>query len=278
MIIDAGIHAYRASSNEWPWVDPAMRMHPAEATGEQTIALMDESGVDGTIIVSTWRTYGSDTGYAEAVQRSHPDRIRLVAPIIPEMPGIAERVREWSDVPGAVGIRLMFLRDDGVGSDHLGVAAAITEATAVGMPVNIHCTGRLDVIADLATRHPDAQLVLDQVGMTQPFAPPAPQDPFVDLGVVLELARFPNVALKFCGALTYSRQPFPHRDLWEPLGQVLDQFGAERCMWGTDWQRTTEFVDYDQTVRAFRHEWPLGDTDRAELMGGTAVRLYRWFR
>jgi len=65
------------------------------------------------------------------------------------------------------------------------------------------------------------------------------------------------VAIKITGACTYSLQSFPYRDLWEPVGRVIDTFGVDRCMWGTDWTRTTNIVSYDQDVSAFRDHWPL---------------------
>ena len=99
---------------------------------------------------------------------------------------------------------------------------------------------------------------------------------FSDLPQVLDLARHPNVAVKLTGSGTYSHQPFPYRDVWAPVDQVISAFGVERCMWGTDWQRTIEFLSYEQGVSSFRDHWLVSDSDKAALMGGTAARIYRW--
>jgi predicted TIM-barrel fold metal-dependent hydrolase len=116
------------------------------------------------------------------------------------------------------------------------------------------------------------------MGLEQPHFPPAPPDVLAELDQVLALARHPNVAIKLTGACTYSRRPFPYDDLWEPIGRVLDAYGIDRCMWGTDWQRATPILSYDEALRAFRDHWPLSDADRAALLGGTAMRLYGWER
>jgi hypothetical protein len=44
-------------------------------------------------------------------------------------------------------------------------------------------------------------------------------------------------------ACTLSPQPFPYRDIWDPLGRVFDVFGFDRCMWGTDWTRRRQPTD-----------------------------------
>ncbi len=55
--------------------------------------------------------------------------------------------------------------------------------------------------------------MLDHLGLSQPFEPPAPKEPFGDLSAVVSLAAFDNVAIKISGACTLSIQPFPYLDL-----------------------------------------------------------------
>jgi predicted TIM-barrel fold metal-dependent hydrolase len=93
---------------------------------------------------------------------------------------------------------------------------------------------------------------------------------------VLALATHDNVAIKITGACTLSREPFPYRDIWEPLGRIFDAFGMHRCMWGTDWTRAVKLLTYRQGVDAFRVSDRLSESDRAALMGGTLQRVYRW--
>jgi predicted TIM-barrel fold metal-dependent hydrolase len=49
-------------------------------------------------------------------------------------------------------------------------------------------------------------------------------------------------------------------------------------MWGTDWTRTLPFLTYEQATNAFREHWPLSSTERAALMGESALRIYKWNR
>ena len=58
--------------------------------------------------------------------------------------------------------------------------------------------------------------------------------------------------------------------------RIIDAFGLDRCLWGTDWTRAVAFLTYEQGVEAFRATDRLSDADRARLMGGTATAIYGW--
>ena len=68
----------------------------------------------------------------------------------------------------------------------------------------------------------------------------------------------------------------PYADIWEPLHRIFDAFGLERCLWGTDWTRAVNLLNYEQGVEAFRLTDTLSDADRAILMGGALTSIYRW--
>jgi L-fuconolactonase len=118
--------------------------------------------------------------------------------------------------------------------------------------------------------------VIDHLGLQQPFEPPVPAAPFADLPSLLALAAHDNIVVKISGACTLSHQPFPYTDIWDPLGRILDAFGFDRCMWGTDWTRAVALLTYQQGVEAFRVTDRLSDTDRAALMGKTLEQIYSW--
>ena len=118
--------------------------------------------------------------------------------------------------------------------------------------------------------------MIDHLGLQQPPAPPAPPQPFGELPKVLALAAHSNIAIKISGACTLSHEPFPYKDMWDPLGRIFDAFGLDRCMWGTDWTRAVALLTYQQGVEAFRVTDRLSGSDRATLMGDTLARIYIW--
>jgi predicted TIM-barrel fold metal-dependent hydrolase len=157
-----------------------------------------------------------------------------------------------------------------------GLARVLEAAARHGLPLNLLAWGKLDQVAELAARHPDTSIVVDHIGLAQPFEPPAPKEPWADLPNVLALAKHKNVSIKISGACTLSHQPFPYPDIWDPLARIFDAYGLDRCMWGTDWTRAVKLLTYKQGVDAFRVTDRLSESERAALMGGTLAKIYRW--
>ena len=93
---------------------------------------------------------------------------------------------------------------------------------------------------------------------------------------MLALASHPNIRIKISGACTLSHEPFPYKDIWEPVLRIIAAFGVDRCMWGTDWTRATELLTYEQGVRPFRDTDRLSHGDKIKLMGGTVEQVYKW--
>jgi predicted TIM-barrel fold metal-dependent hydrolase len=134
----------------------------------------------------------------------------------------------------------------------------------------------LTLFGELAQKHPDTQLVIDHLGLPQPFEPPAPAEPFADLEKVIALAAYDNVAIKVSGVCTLSHQAFPYEDIWQPLAEIFSAFGFDRCMWGTDWTRAVNILTYKEGVDAFRLTEHLSDSEKSALMGGTLTKVYNW--
>jgi len=273
-VLDSQVHAYERNHPGRPWVGT---LHgPAEVTGDQMVAAMDEVGVDGAVLVSPFSMYRYDASYALEVFAKHPSRFRLVKPVDPTDPRVADTIAAWAATKGTVGIRI-FLRD-AVSTDAADPAINRVLATAAqhSLPVNVACTGRLDQARQLAARNPNTRMVIDHLGLPQPQEPPPPAEPFADLPKLLAMAAHDNVAVKISGACTLAHEPFPYKDIWDPLARIFDAFGFDRCMWGTDWTRAVGLLTYKQGVDAFRVTDRLSGSDRATLMGDTLARIYNW--
>ena len=273
-VIDSQVHCYERNRPERPWAGTLVG--PDEVTGDDMVAAMDRLGVDGALLVSPWAMYRYDASYALEVGARHPGRFGLIKPFDPGSPGVAEEMAAWAGQPGVVGARLMMGAPAPPVVATGGIDRVFEAGARLGLPVNVLCWGNLAAFAEAAERNPDTQLVIDHLGLRQPFAPPPPEEPFGDLEQVLGLARFDHVAIKISGACTLSLEPFPFADIWDPLARIFDAFGLDRCLWGTDWTRAVQVVSPRDAVEAFRVTDRLSDSDRAVLMGGSLVRIYGW--
>jgi L-fuconolactonase len=272
--IDAQVHAYERNHPGRPWA--AVLTGPEQVTGDDMVRAMDAVGVDGALLISPFTMYRYDASYAIEVRNKYPGRFGLIKPVNPSDPGVVQTIDDWAATPGTVGIRIMMSRDVSEDPADPGINRVLAAGARHGLPVNILCWGRLEQARALAARNPDTSIVIDHLGLQQPFEPPPPSQPFADLPKVLEVARQPNVAIKITGACTLSREAYPYKDIWDPLARIFDAFGIERCMWGTDWTRAVKLLTYQQGVDAFRNTDRLSDSDKRTLMGGTLQRLYKW--
>ena len=273
LTIDCQVHCYERNRPERPW--HGHLEGPDEVTGDDMVAAMAAVGVDGAILISPFSLYRHDASYALEVHEKHPGKFGLVRPFDPNSETVAEDVAEWTATTGVVGCRVMLAGQE-YEANHPGLNAIFAACARAGVPVNVMAAGRLPLLTELARRNPDTQVIIDHVGLAQPFVPPAPPEPFADLPNVLAAAELDNVVIKISGACTLSHEPYPYPDIWEPLGRIFDAYGLDRCLWGTDWTRAVRLLNYEQGVESFRVTDRLSDADRATLMGGTLARVYKW--
>lgn len=275
LTIDAQVHAYERNHPGRPWA--GVLAGPAEVTGDQMVAKLDGAGVDGAILISAFTMYRYDASYAVEVHKKHPDRFALIKPVDPSDPRVAEIIEDWKGTPGAVAVRMLLVRS-GLASDAAdpGLNLVLKTAARLSIPVNLHIAGRLDQGIELIRHHPDTQIVVDHLGIVQPHDPPVPEKPWADLSQVLTVAQFPNVVMKLTGACTLSHEPYPFNDIWDPVCRMIDTFGVDRCLWGTDWTRAVNLITFEDAVNAFRHTTRISESDKAKIMGLNTARVYGW--
>ena len=241
LTIDVQVHAYERNHPGRPWA--GFLQGPDQVTGDDMVEAMDKVGVDGAILISPFSLYQYDASYALEVYAKHPGRFGLVRPFDSDSVSPADDVAEWAATTGVVGARVMLTAKE-YQADDTGLNAILAGGAKAGIPINVMCSGKLPLMAELARRNPNTSMIIDHVGLAQPFLPPAPPEPFGDLDNVIALAALDNVSIKISGAGTLSHQSFPYSDIWEPLDKVFKAFGFDRCMRGRDWTRAVERLNY----------------------------------
>jgi predicted TIM-barrel fold metal-dependent hydrolase len=98
---------------------------------------------------------------------------------------------------------------------------------------------------------------------------------FDDLPDMLALARFPNVGVKVSGAPSYSKLPYPFRDMFGVTKRIFDACGPSRTFWGTDITRMP--CSYRECVTIFTEEMPwLKGSDKEAVMGKALCDWVGW--
>src|SRR5205814_6568309 len=89
-------------------------------------------------------------------------------------------------------------------------------------------------------------------------------------------AGFPNVWCKLSGLITEADwRRWTAADLKPYVQEALEQFGADRLMFGSDWPVCRLAGTYGQVhAAAVEALGPLGAAERDQVFGGTATRFY----
>ena len=195
--------------------------------------------------------------------------IAAASPVDPTDRAVTDIIADWAATKGTIGIRVCLRTNVSTDPADPAINRVLATAAQHSLPVDLACTGRLDQATQSRADPQYAAGDRPSWPLTQPHEPPPPAQPLADLPKLLALAARDNVAVKVSGACTLSHEPFPYKDIWDPLGRIFDAFGFDRCMWGTDWTRAVGLLTYEQGVEAFRVTDRLSEGDRAALMGET---------
>ncbi len=273
LIVDSQVHVWAADSPELPWPKPgAGRVAPHSddpMTAAKLAGLMTEAGVDKAVLVPpSWQGERNDVVVAAA--RDYPGRFASMGRIDLDNPANRALLPTWRQAPGLLGIRLVldssaaWMRE---GSNHWLWAAA----AEAGVPVTLYAAGFYPYIEDVLTRHKALKLCIDHMGCVGHTAGSVA---FAHFPQLLALARYPNLAVKVSAAPGYSEQPYPFRDVHEPVKRVIDAFGPRRSFWGTDISRLS--CTYAQVKTLFTEELGLREPDLEWIMGRGVCEWFGW--
>jgi L-fuconolactonase len=147
--------------------------------------------------------------------------------------------------------------------------AAVAEA-GLAYDLLVTCT-QLPAAIDTVRALPELTFVLDHAG--KPPVATAELEPWA--GRVTELARLRNCTTKLSGLVTEADPDWSTDDL-APYGEhLLNSFGPDRVMFGSDWPVCLLTATYEEVVIAAEDlTYDLNAGERAEVFGGTAERCY----
>ena len=279
-IIDAQVHCWDRPSKEFPWdVELSTRLPSAVQTQfaerpvpvSDLVAMMNAVGVDGALLTSP-TVYGTDHSYAFAAAAAYPGRFGIVAPLYPSTPDVEARIREFRDRPYAVAIRVVVLQswdDEPLTGERFAKIFRAAERT--GLPVCVSTPTRIPELAEVAKRYPELTMVLDHLLLNLK----TDVLPLTRLPDVLGLSVFENIAVKCTGVPRFTEEPYPFNDLWPVIDQLINAFGIERLMWGSDVTQHIHNHPYCEMVDYVRRTDRLSKTDK-ELLLGQNLRRTLW--
>lgn len=252
-------------------VDPAYPMVPNRsytphaASHADYLAMLDAQGMARGVLVQV-SVHGTDNRYMVEALRAHPDRLRGIAVVDPDVSDNA--LQDLHDA-GVRGLRINVLFGGGI-----GFSAMETLARRIA-PMGWH----LQFLAD--TRRFDAELVqrlgklpcpgvIDHMG----YVSAADGTDAPGFQTLLHLVKNADFWVKLSGAYRLSDDFETYNDV-VPLAQALVETAPDRMVWGSDWPHVDQQrMPNTGGLRNALLRWVPDEAVRSRILVDNPARLY----
>lgn len=268
MIIDSHLHLWVMEPEKYPWSPIGGYIPEQSAPLSRYEQIMDENGLDGAVFVQP-TPYGWDNTYLLTCKNSNPDRFKAVVLVDP-LSDHAKQTIQALVAQGADGLRINLHLQPIHQWANAAFFALLDRCAALHLPICLQTTpDYLDSIAEFAAAY-DTTFIIDHLGRPKTGSTPD-NDDFQRL---LQLAALPNMYIKLSGMNYYSAEPAPYRDTWPLLFAVKQQFGAERCLWGSDFPFVDEHWAFKHSLSLIRDELGFSRYDLEWILGKSARKIW----
>lgn len=240
---------------------------------EELRVLLQQTQVDGTIAVQA-RQMIQETEWLLQLAEQFPFIKGVVGWVDLRSRGVVKQLHRYAAHPKLVGVRHV-LHDEP--DDRLMLRPEFVRGLAALRPYGLTYDlllfpRHLSVAAQLVAQFPEQPFVLDHI------AKPAIRDrrmsPWREN--LHSLARFPKVYCKLSGLVTECEWGrWQAEDFHAYLDVVLEAFGPERVMFGSDWPVCTLSGSYQAVldiILGYLEQFP--SPTREQILGGNCARFY----
>jgi L-fuconolactonase len=273
MLIDSHQHFWRYSPTEYPWINDRMWALRREFLPDDLKPLLGEIGFGGSIAVQARQSL-VETGWLLSLAAKHKFIKGVVGWVDLRAEDVCIQLARIPSCKALVGVRHV-VHDEKNDNFMLSkeFRRGIGQLSELGLTYDLLLFPRhLPVAATLVREFPAQSFVLDHIAK-----------PAIEKGVLepwstdlKELAEFPNVYCKLSGLVTEASWAN-----WQPddfkvyLDVIVEAFGVERLMIGSDWPVCTVSGDYVSTMRLVMGYFERFTKEQREgVLGGNCARFY----
>jgi len=274
MIIDSHHHFWKYDPIEYDWIDDSMKVIRKDFLPESLELTIREAGVDGVISVQARQSVEETSWLLEMARQN-----KFIKGVVGWLPLINDDIEveleKYSGNKLLKGLRHVIqgepdpkfmLRKD--------FNSGVSLLKKYSMAYDILIVERqLPNMIRFVDQHPDQVFVLDHIA--KPLI--AKHELSLWKENIQELARRENVSCKISGMVTEADfNSWTPQQLQPYFVVVLEAFGADRLLFGSDWPVclvATSYKNWMELVQKNISE--LSKIEQAKIMGENAIRLYR---
>ncbi|MBC7238024.1 MAG: amidohydrolase [Chloroflexi bacterium] len=271
---DTHAHIYSPDEKRYPMIPRPLRPPAGTGTIEHLRREMAANGIERVVAIHTSTAYEWDNRFISDSARANAPWMVGVCTLNPDDPASPELLRRYVADYNVRGMRSVPGAPNRSRLDHPGVDALWSMAEELGIVINVLIHVDLaDQLEVMLRRHPELPVVLDHC--MYPKAVDGLQGE--TLQRCLALSRYPNLYAKLTWLVDSSAQEYPFEDTYPLLRAVIDAYGPERCIWGSDFptELWTPKATYTQAFRCFAQELGLTEAEKEAILSTTPGRL--WF-
>jgi len=274
MIIDSHHHFWKYDPIEYDWIDDSMKVIRKDFLPESLELTIREAGVDGVISVQARQSVEETSWLLEMARQN-----KFIKGVVGWLPLINDDIEveleKYSGNKLLKGLRHVIqgepdpkfmLRKD--------FNSGVSLLKKYSMAYDILIVERqLPNMIRFVDQHPDQVFVLDHIA--KPLI--AKHELSLWKENIQELARRENVSCKISGMVTEA-----DFNSWTPpqlqpyFDVVLEAFGADRLLFGSDWPVCLVATSYKNWMKLVQKSISeLSKIEQAQIMGENAIRLYQ---
>lgn len=271
-ILDTHLHLVYPDRFSYPWLDGAPAINKpwsVESYFEEAVPLGIESALHMEVDVAETDILG-ETRFVTGLPRI----AGAIAACRPESEAFAEQLDELAAIPGVKGLRrILHTSPNELSQSDLFVENL---RRLPGKNLTFDLCVRADqlapVAAPLAARAEDVTFILNHCGV--PDVTGAGLEPW--RADIRTLSGLPNVNAKISGIVAYSGANWTVDTIRPYIEHVIECFGWDRVVWGSDHPVVTLTGSLTRWVEATREILKsTSETEQAKLLHANAERIYR---
>jgi L-fuconolactonase len=259
---------------DYPWMPPGESILRRNYLPDELAPILERHGFDGCVVVQASVT-PAETWWLLELAAQHPFILGVVGWVDLTDPKVGDTLDACRKHPKFAGVRHIvhdepdvrwLLRED--------VLRGLSELARRDIPYDLLLRPpHLPLIPELAERVPGLRMVIDHIA--KPLIRSRQFEPWArDMEIV---SRLPGMHCKLSGMITEADpRNWSADDLRHYVQHVLNLFGPDRLMFGSDWPVCLQAGSWKQVLAAFTQACgPLPQAEREKILGETAQRFYR---
>ena len=273
-VVDAHIHFWQLSKGWYTALDPSMTILLKDHLPADLEPWLKAAGVDKIVVVEAAENV-EETHFVLGLAQKYPFIAGVVGWIDLKSPNVAALLGSLKSNPLYKGVRpchddnktIQWMKDP---ANDAGFRALIDLNLSFDALVQDY--RELACVISVAERFPQLSIILDHLGK-----PDIANNIYASWAADIQrLAKHPNVVCKFSGILNQAKAGWTLKGIRPFTHHVLQCFGPERLLWGSDWPPARLTAEYNvgwQVAHDLLARLPAAQQEM--IFGGNATRVYR---